>query len=61
MRCPYVVTRKETTQTKMEYDENGSQTFFQELKVDKGEFLICEEDNCGAWQDGKCCYAATNN
>lgn len=57
MKCPYVVTRKEINQTKMEYDENNNQTFYSEIRTNQGIFVDCEKENCGAWQNGKCCYA----
>lgn len=57
MKCPYTITRKETTQTQMEYDDEGHQTFYCEIKNNEGIFVECEKENCGAWQNGKCCYA----
>lgn len=57
MKCPYAVTRKEINQTEMEYDENGNQIFYSEVRNNKAEFINCEKENCGVWHDGKCCYA----
>ena len=57
MKCPYAVTRKEVNQTKIEYDENGNQSFYSEVRNNIAVFVECEKENCGAWQDGKCCYA----
>lgn len=58
MKCPYAVTRKEINQTKMEYDENGNQISYTEIRANIAGFINCEKENCGAWQNGKCCYAA---
>lgn len=43
MKCPYVVTRKEINQTKMEYDENNNQTFYSEIRRNQGIFVDCEK------------------
>lgn len=56
MKCPYKPKKEKTSQTVMEYDENGNQTFYQEVKINQIEFTDCEEENCCAWQDGVCCY-----
>lgn len=60
MKCPYAVTRREINQTNMEYDENGNQTSYSEIRNSIAMFVNCEKENCGAWRDGKCCYAGTD-
>lgn len=61
MKCPY--NRKSETffQQWNQHSEEGeapnkgvtlTQTVF--------ELMDCERENCGAWHDGKCCYAVTD-
>jgi len=56
--CPYAVNRKVVTQTRMTYDENGQQTSWMEAQQNTAEFVKCQKEECGAFQDGKCCYNA---
>ena len=56
MFCPYAVNRKIVRSTKMEYDDDGRQTSYIEGENNTADFLKCPQEECGAWQDGKCCY-----
>lgn len=56
MICPYVVTRKTVTQTKFEYDDEGKETFSEQVDYNKAIPITCEKENCGAWRDGRCRY-----
>lgn len=57
MKCPYAVTRKKITRTEIIYDDNGNQTSYIEIKSNEAVFVNCEQENCGAWHDGKCFYS----
>lgn len=48
MKCPYAVTRKEVIQTKIEYNEDGQQSLYSEIRNNKAVFVECEKENCGA-------------
>lgn len=56
MKCPYAVDRHSTTQTTFEYDESGNLMFQQSIEHNSASFVDCLQENCGAWQNGKCQY-----
>ena len=56
MICPYAVNRKVVTRSQIQYNDNGQQTAWMEAQTNTAEFINCEGENCGAFQDGKCCY-----
>ncbi len=56
MKCPYAVTRVIRTHMDAEYNEQGCQTEYTEMQMNKAEFVDCAENECGAWKNGKCCY-----
>lgn len=56
MKCPYAVHRKTITQSHIEYDDEGKQTDWTEIQNNTAFFVECQKENCGAWQDSKCCY-----
>lgn len=58
MKCPYAVDRHCVTQTHFEYDENGAEAFRQTADHSTAIFMDCLQENCGAWQDGRCRYNA---
>ncbi len=60
MKCPYAVHRKTVTKTQMEYDDDGQQTSWVEAQNNMASFAECQKENCGAWQNGKCCYYGSN-
>jgi len=58
MKCPYVITRLLSSQTKNSYNEDGYHT---EQEYDEQNVAImaeCQEENCGAWdkEKQKCGY-----
>lgn len=56
MKCPYAVNRRMVSQTKFEYNEDGTQTFQQTVENNTASFLDCLMEECGAWKDGRCQY-----
>lgn len=56
MKCPYTENRTIFIQTKIEYDENGNQSFVTETQRNIAERVDCIEENCAAYHNGKCCY-----
>lgn len=56
MTCPYAVNRQVVTQTTLEYDEGGNQTMQQTLENSTAQFVLCVQEHCGAWRDGRCQY-----
>lgn len=62
MVCPYnKKSEKHVQQWEQTYDEDTNQAI-RGSTVDKWEFSLadCQKDNCGAWQNGRCCYASVN-
>lgn len=60
MKCPYAVNRHTVSQTNIEYNEEGVQTFQQTVENNTASFVDCLEENCGAWRDGRCEYCGNN-
>lgn len=56
MKCPYVIHRRMVTQSSIEYNEDGQQNSWTEVRNNIAEFAECKKENCGAWHRGKCCY-----
>lgn len=56
MKCPYAVHRQTIRQTTIEYNGENMQTGYTEIEKNSAAFLKCLKENCGAWQNGKCCY-----
>lgn len=56
MICPYIVHRKVVRQTTSDFDEEGREVAWQQVEDIQAVAMHCEEGNCAAWQDGKCCY-----
>ena len=56
MKCPYAVHRKIVTKYEYEYDEDGKTTEAKEVSTSQAFLIDCVEDECGAWQNGKCNY-----
>lgn len=56
MVCPYAVHRKVVLQVTKEYDEEGYETSLQQIENNMAQFVECQQENCGAWQDDKCNY-----
>lgn len=57
-KCPYAVNRQIVTQTKMEYNDEGQQTSWQEVQNNAAVFVNCLGEQCGAFNEstGKCEY-----
>ena len=61
MKCPY--NRKVETQVqkwKQAPDENQTITDGKTVTQTIFELMECEKENCGAWYNGRCCYAAVS-
>lgn len=62
MKCPY--NRKSETHYQrwvQEYDEESrSPKACSQIDQNIFELEDCLEENCGAWQNGRCCYASVN-
>lgn len=61
MKCPY--NRKSETHVQrwgQRLDENGQPV--SGMAVDEWRFELsdCLKHECGAWQNGRCCYASVN-
>jgi hypothetical protein len=56
MKCPYVVNIQQTNVNKYEYDEDGKQTIHNHRLVEVRTFVECVKEDCGAYQNSKCCY-----
>lgn len=56
MKCPYVVDRVVKTETKIEYNDENQEQGSTVTTCNKAYFAECQRSNCGAYQDGKCCY-----
>ncbi len=56
MKCPYAVSKILFIKTGMEYNTEGNQTSYTEYQKNAAYFLKCEQENCGAWHDGRCHY-----
>lgn len=61
MKCPY--NRKCETHIerwKQTPDDNQTPTDGRTVTQIVFELMECEKENCGAWHNGKCCYAAVS-
>lgn len=61
MQCPY--NRKSETQLQnwnQNPDDNQNFTDGKIVTQTVFELMDCEKENCGAWHNGKCCYAAVS-
>ena len=56
MKCPYALDCIVTTKTKIEYNDDGQEQGSTVTTCNKGYFSDCQKENCGAYQNGKCCY-----
>lgn len=57
MKCPYAKDHQISTKCSIEYDEEKTiQTSWEQIEIDIISFGDCLEENCGAFQDGKCNY-----
>ena len=56
MKCPYVVDCVATTKTKIEYNDENQEQGSTVIIYNKAYFAECQKKNCGAYQNGKCCY-----
>ena len=56
MKCPYTENRVTFIQTKIEYNDDGSQSLVIEAQRNIAEMIDCIEENCAAYHNGKCCY-----
>lgn len=59
MKCLYAVTRKLMQKIVYTYDDDGLQTDQQTVETNLAEFVKCLEQECAAYQDGRCCYRGT--
>lgn len=61
LKCPY--NRKSETHFqnwRQNPDENQTIVNGNTATQIVFELMDCEKENCGAWHDGKCCYAAVS-
>ena len=58
MKCPYAVNRQVTTQTVLEYNDEGQQKSWTEYQSNTAQFVRCLEKECGAYnsETGRCEY-----
>lgn len=56
MICPYIVNRKTITQSNIEYNEEEQQTSWTEIQNNIASAYKCQEENCAAFKNGRCCY-----
>lgn len=59
MKCPYAVTRKLMQKIVYTYDDDGQQIEQQTFETNLAEYVQCLEQECAAYQDGRCCYRGT--
>lgn len=56
MKCPYAVNRQITTQTVIEYNEEGQETGSTVFSGNTAQFVDCLKEECGAYNaDTKKC------
>ena len=58
MVCPYAVNREIVQQSTREYNTDSVETFYNLIENNTATMLPCKKEECGAWQEGKCCYNA---
>lgn len=56
MKCPYAVNRNSQSLWKYKYRDDGQQDKVFNTEINNAVFVDCLEENCGAWQNNKCCY-----
>lgn len=58
MKCPYAVNRRVTTQTVLEYNDEGQQKSWTEYQSNTAQFVNCLEKERGAYnpETGRCEY-----
>ncbi len=56
MKCPYAVHRRIVSQTKFEYNEDGTVLCQTTVDNNTAQMLECAREDCGAWQGGRCNY-----
>lgn len=61
MKCPYAVNRKVTTVTNNSFNENGYNVKSIDMQENIVTYLECQQENCGAWQNGRCNYNQGSN
>ena len=49
MKCPYTVNRHITTQTVIEYNDEGNQKSYTEYQSNIASFAKCLKKECGAY------------
>lgn len=49
MKCPYAVNRQVTTQTVLEYNDEGQQKSWTEYQSNTAQFVDCLGKECGAY------------
>ena len=58
MKCPYTIKSETTIQNfGQKYNDEGNPKNSKSVTQTVYELMDCEKDNCGAWQNGKCCYS----
>ena len=58
MKCPYTIHRKIISQIAFEYNTDSNVTIQTETINNVAIMVDCVQKDCGAWQNGKCCYNA---
>lgn len=56
MKCPYNITVQQRTVHKYEHDTDGRIASEEIVLVETHPFVDCLQQECGAWQNGRCCY-----
>lgn len=54
MKCPYIFKIEQQTQTTYAYNDDGAVTVEGSLLNETQTPLDCLEDECAAWQEGRC-------
>ena len=60
MKCPYTVHRRVVQQTIYDYGEDGQVKEQTLVENNIAEPIDCQQENCGAWENGRCNYGRTN-
>lgn len=53
MVCPYIVKEEVTVKQDTEADGDGGA---QSLMMTEYKYLLCQQENCAVWYDGRCHY-----
>ncbi len=56
MKCPYNISIHQRVTRSYSYDTDGKIESEETVLVEKRPLLDCAGKDCGAWQNGKCCY-----